>query len=31
MQILRMDYISFLEAGKDRNDVIKVITGMRSS
>lgn len=29
MQILRKDYLSLLEAGKDRNDVIKVITGMR--
>ena len=29
MQILRKDYLSLLEAGRDRNDVIKVITGMR--
>mgnify|MGYP002623226968 CR=1 FL=1 len=31
MQVLRKDYLSFLEAGKDKNDVIKVITGMRRS
>lgn len=29
MQILRKDYLALLEAGRDRNDVIKVITGMR--
>lgn len=31
MQIPRDDYLSLLEAGRDRNDVIKVITGMRRS
>ena len=31
MQVLRKDYLSLLEAGKDKNDVIKVITGMRRS
>ena len=31
MQVLRKDYLSLLEAGKDQNDVIKVITGMRRS
>ena len=29
MQVLRRDYLFLLEAGKDRNDVVKVITGMR--
>ena len=31
MQVLRKDYLSFLEAGKDENAVVKVITGMRRS
>lgn len=31
MQVLRKDCLSLLEAGKDKNDVIKVITGMRRS
>ena len=31
MQVLRKDYLSLLEAGKDENDVVKVITGMRRS
>ena len=31
MRILREDYLSLLEAGRDRNDVVKVITGMRRS
>lgn len=31
MQVLRKDYLSLLEAGKDQNDVIKVLTGMRRS
>ena len=31
MQVLRKDYLSLLEAGKDQNDVVKVITGMRRS
>ena len=29
MQVQREDYLSLLRSGKDRNDVIKVITGMR--
>lgn len=31
MQVLRKDYLSLLEAGKDENAVVKVITGMRRS
>ena len=31
MQVLRKDYLSLLEAGKDENTVVKVITGMRRS
>lgn len=31
MQVLRKDYLSLLWAGKDRNDVVKVVTGMRRS
>ena len=31
MQVLRKDYLTLLEAGKDQNDVVKVITGMRRS
>ncbi len=31
MQVLRKDYLSILEAGKDENAVVKVITGMRRS
>ena len=31
MQVLRKDYLSLLEAGKDENAIVKVITGMRRS
>ncbi len=31
MEVIRENYLSFLEKGKDKNDVIKVITGMRRS
>ena len=31
MQVLRKDYLSLMEAGKDENTVVKVITGMRRS
>ena len=31
MQVLRKDYLSLLEAGKDENTVVKVITGMSRS